>query len=67
MSAGQEVDPLEAGPLALADFGSFYAGGRQARISGRPVREIAFTKTASLSYDPNGLYHVEQALSLIHI
>lgn len=61
MPAGQEVDPLEAGPLALADFGSFYAGGRQARISGRPVREIAFTKTASLSYDPNGLYHVEQA------
>jgi pimeloyl-ACP methyl ester carboxylesterase len=48
-------------PLALADFGSFYAGGRQVRIAGLPARDIAFTQTASLAYDPNGLYHFEQA------
>lgn len=48
-------------PVALADFGSFYAGGRQVQVAGLPQREIAFTKSASLAYDPNGLYHVEQA------
>lgn len=45
----------------LRDFGSFYAGGRAVHISGQPTRDIAFTQTASLSYDPNGLYHFEQA------
>ena len=48
-------------PVTLADFGSFYAGGRQVRIGGLPVRDIAFTQSASLAYDPNGLYHFEQA------
>ena len=48
-------------PIALADVGSFYAGGRAVRIEGEPVREIAFTRAASLSYDPNGLYRFEQA------
>lgn len=47
--------------LHLADFGSFYAGGAPRRISGQPTREIQFTQTASFSYDPNGLYHFEQA------
>lgn len=46
--------------LHIARFGSFYAGGRQVRIAGQPTRTIAFTKTASLHYDPNGLYHFEQ-------
>ncbi|WP_445657936.1 hypothetical protein [Achromobacter sp. NCFB-sbj8-Ac1-l] len=61
MPAGQEINQTFSPPLALADFGSFYAGGRQVRIDGRAPREIAFTRTASLPYDPNGLYHVEQA------
>lgn len=47
--------------IALADFGSFYVGGRQVRIEGKPTRDIAFTKTASITYDPNGTYHIEQA------
>lgn len=47
--------------VTLADFGSFYAGGRQVRIDGLPQRDIAFTQSASLAYDPNGLYHFEQA------
>ena len=47
--------------VTLADFGSFYAGGRPVRVAGLPQREIAFTKSASLAYDPNGLYHFEQA------
>ena len=48
-------------PLELADFGSFFAGGRPVRVTGEPVRTVSFTRTASLSYDPNGLYHFEQA------
>ncbi|WP_343737746.1 hypothetical protein [Achromobacter sp.] len=57
MPAGQAMTQ----ELALADFGSFYAGGRPVRIDGQPKRDIAFTQTASLAYDPNGLYHFEQA------
>ncbi len=48
-------------PVALADFGSFYAGGAPRRIAGQPVRDIQFTRTARFSYDPNGQYHFEQA------
>ena len=48
-------------PVSLARFGSFYVGGRQIRIAGQPTRRIDFTATASLDYDPNGLFHVEQA------
>lgn len=48
-------------PCNLRDFGSFYAGGRTVDIRGEPIRDIAFTQTASLAYDPNGLYHFEQA------
>ncbi|PND33178.1 hypothetical protein C1I89_11795 [Achromobacter pulmonis] len=57
MPAGQAMTRT----LALADVGSFYAGGRQVRIDGLPRRDIAFTQSASLAYDPNGLYHFEQA------
>src|SRR3546814_16783887 len=45
----------------IARFGSFYAGGRSLEIENRPVRTIAFTDTASMEYDPNGHYHIEQA------
>ena len=52
---------LTVDSIQLARMGSFYVGGRQVQIEGQPVREIAFTRTASLTYDPNGLYHFEQA------
>ena len=55
------MTPSPAQTVTLADFGSFYAGGRPVRIAGLPQRDIAFTKSASLAYDPNGLYHFEQA------
>lgn len=45
----------------IARFGSFYAGGRRLVVEGRPTRTISFTDTASMTYDPNGLYHIEQA------
>ncbi|MBO9354178.1 hypothetical protein GG851_09240 [Bordetella petrii] len=48
-------------PLELADFGSFFAGGRPVRVTGEAVRQVAFTRTATLQYDPNGHYHFEQA------
>jgi len=47
--------------LSLADFGSFFAGGRPVNIEGESPRTVAFTRTASLPYDPNGHYHFEQA------
>jgi pimeloyl-ACP methyl ester carboxylesterase len=45
----------------IARFGSFYVGGRDLVLRGRPVSTISFTDTASKEYDPNGLYHIEQA------
>ena len=50
-----------AGGVPLAGFGSFYAGGRQVRIAGRPVTKIQFTPTVDFDWDPNGLFHIEQA------
>jgi pimeloyl-ACP methyl ester carboxylesterase len=47
--------------IRLADFGSYYAGGRQIRITDQPSRQIAFTNAVSFPYDPNGLFHIEQA------
>lgn len=60
-------DPTAGGdgampPLALGGFGSFYAGGRQIAVAGRPVTEIRFTAdTPPVPFDPNGTYRVEQA------
>jgi pimeloyl-ACP methyl ester carboxylesterase len=48
-------------PISLADFGSFFVGGRTVRIQGQEPRAIQFTQTASFNYDANGTYHVEQA------
>lgn len=47
--------------IRLAEFGSYYAGGRQIRIADQPSRQIAFTNAVRFPYDPNGLFHVEQA------
>jgi pimeloyl-ACP methyl ester carboxylesterase len=47
--------------LKIARVGSFYAGGRQIEVAGRDAQTIAFTRSTSFTYDPNGLYHVEQA------
>ena len=52
---------LPAGGVPLAGFGSFYAGGRQVRIEGHPVRRIQFSPTVDFDWDPNGLFHIEQA------
>lgn len=45
----------------MVRFGSFYVGGRQIRISGESARTISFTQSARYEYDPNGLFHIEQA------
>lgn len=47
--------------LRLARIGGFHAGGRRVRITGKPLRDIAFTGSAAIRHDPNGLFHVEQA------
>lgn len=47
-------------PIALKDMGSFHVGGREAVISGKPVREVVFTPGGvPAKVDPNGVYQVE--------
>lgn len=45
----------------LRRFGSYTAGGRLVSVTGRPVREIAFTRDVRFAYDPNGTFAVEAA------
>jgi pimeloyl-ACP methyl ester carboxylesterase len=48
-------------PIELRDMGSFHVGGREAVISGKPVREVVFTPGGvPAKVDPNGAYQVEQ-------
>ena len=48
-------------PIALKDMGSFHIGGREVRISGKPVKEVVFTPGGvPAKVDPNGVYQVEQ-------
>lgn len=46
---------------ALADFGSYHAGGRIARVTRGAPRQIAFTREASHLYDPRGHFAVGAA------
>ena len=52
---------MTAQNLRIAQVGSFYVGGRQIQMEGQEEQTIAFTRSTSFSYNPNGLYHVEQA------
>jgi pimeloyl-ACP methyl ester carboxylesterase len=52
---------IPVGGVPLAGFGSFYAGGRQVRIDGQPIARIQFTPSVDFDWDPNGLFHIEQA------
>ena len=63
MPPGEEIGSASAAAssLRLAQVGSFHVGGRHIRITGQPVRDVAFTASASTRYDPNGLFHIEQA------
>jgi pimeloyl-ACP methyl ester carboxylesterase len=48
-------------PIELRDMGSFHVGGREAVISGKPVKEVVFTPGGvPAKMDPNGVYQVEQ-------
>src|SRR6267143_1525215 len=50
-----------AEPIALRDMGSFHVGGRLVEISGKPVKEVVFTRGGvPARVDPNGTYQVEQ-------
>jgi len=56
----QAADVAQEG-YRLKDFGSFYVGGKQAAISGKPVKEIQFTPGgAPARVDPNGAYQIGQ-------
>jgi hypothetical protein len=46
--------------LALRDMGSFHVGGREAALSGKPVKDVVFTPGgAPAKIDLNGTYLVE--------
>lgn len=48
-------------PIALRDMGSFYIGGREVVISGKPEKEVVFTKGGvPAKINPNGVYQAEQ-------
>src|SRR6266699_3637014 len=48
-------------PIILRDMGSFHVGGRLVEISGKPVKEVPFTRGGvPAKVDPNGTYQVEQ-------
>jgi len=50
-----------SGQFNLKDIGSFHIGGRQATLSGLPVKEVIYTKGGSpMKADPNGDFEVEQ-------
>ena len=52
---------MAARTLRIAHVGSFHVGGRQILVEGQEARTIEFTRDTSFTYDPNGVYHVEQA------
>lgn len=59
--AGCATNTGTGSPIALKDMGSFHVGGREAVISGKPVREVLFTPGGvPAKVDPNGVYQVEQ-------
>jgi pimeloyl-ACP methyl ester carboxylesterase len=44
-------------PVTLKDMGSFHVGGREVRLSGKPVRDVTFTPGGvPAKVDPNGTY-----------
>ena len=55
------VGCASSAPIELRDMGSFHVGGREAVISGKPVKEVVFTPGGvPAKVDPNGVYQVEQ-------
>lgn len=57
--AGCASQPSGRDAIVLKDIGSFHVGGREAVLSGLPVKEVQFTVGAA-KVDPNGTYQVEQ-------
>lgn len=47
--------------LTLSDFGSYYAGGTVAQVSGLANRKMQVTRDITLDFNPNGSFAVEQA------
>lgn len=51
-----------AGSLALAEMGSFMAGGRKVRVEGQPVETISLSSGfKDYAYDPNGEFWIDQS------
>lgn len=62
LPAGEALNEAEGdGPLTLAGFGSYFAGGRLVTVAGEAPRPIRFSAQAGIEHDPNGTFHIEQA------
>ncbi len=61
-ACGGAPAPSIDGPIRLASMGSFHVGGRDATISGQPVRETPIAPGGPVArIDPNGVFAVEHA------
>ncbi|MDO9710499.1 alpha/beta fold hydrolase [Paracraurococcus lichenis] len=55
-------------PIALRAMGSFHIGGREAVVTGRPVKEVALVPgSVPARIDPNGTYQVEAMYVQYHL
>ena len=54
-------------PLLIGGMGSFHIGGREATVTGRPVREVVLVPGGRPTrIDPNGTYRVEAMYAQFH-
>ena len=54
-------------PLLIGSMGSFHIGGREATVTGRPVREVVLVPGGRPTrIDPNGTYRVEGMYAQYH-
>ena len=69
ITAGAQTVPPAATPLlALRGMGSFHIGGREAEVSGQPVREVVLVPGGlPARIDPNGSYQVEAMYVQYHL
>ena len=64
--AGCASNPTDRGAIVLKDMGSFHVGGREAVLSGLPIKTVEFT-VGALKVDPNGTYQAEQLYAQYYI
>lgn len=64
--AGCSSPSPDKSAIVLKDMGAFHVGGREAVLSGLPVKTVEFT-VGPAKVDPNGAYQVEQLYAQYYI